>query len=108
MTTALLAERSFVWVRTSEWEAIGVWITGLLTIGLLSYAALQLRHAREVRDDQTRPYIIVDFSFRSVLVELSVKNIGQTPARNVRVKLADELTSAAGIKGLERSEEQHV
>lgn len=88
-------ERTFLWWRTSEWESAGVWITGLLTIGLLIYASLQLRHSRQVRDDQTRPYIIVDFYFRSVMVALSVRNIGQTAARDVRVKLANVLTSAA-------------
>src|SRR4051794_8114074 len=100
MNDTLLAEHSFLWWRTSEWEAIGVCVTAALTIFLVIYAIRQLGHARRVRDEQTRPYVIVDFSFRDVLIELSVKNIGQTAARNVRVKLADELTSAADIKSL--------
>jgi hypothetical protein len=94
MMLSLVAERSFLWWRTAEWEAVGVWITGIVTIGLLIYAVLQLREARGVRDDQTRPYIVVDFHFKSVMVALSVKNIGQTAARNVRVKLDEPVTSA--------------
>jgi hypothetical protein len=90
-----MSERDFLWWRTSEWESAGVWATGLFTIGLLIYAALQLRHSQQVRDDQSRPHIVVDFHFRSVLVALSVRNIGQTAARDVRVRLAEPLTSAA-------------
>jgi hypothetical protein len=90
-----MSERTFLWWRTSEWESAGVWATGLLTIGLLIYAALQLRHSQQVRDDQSRPYIVVDFHFRSVMVALTVRNIGQTAARDVRVRLAQPLTSAA-------------
>ena len=90
-----MSERTLLWWRTSEWESAGVWVTGLLTVGLLIYAALQLRHSRQVRDDQSRPYIVVDFHFRSVLVALTVRNIGQTAARDVRVRLAQPLTSAA-------------
>lgn len=94
MLLSIAAERSFLWWRTAEWEAVGVWLTGIVTIGLLIYAVMQLHEARGVRDDQTRPYIVVDFHFKSVMVALSVKNIGQTPAKNVRVRLDKPVTSA--------------
>ena len=90
----LLAERTLLWWRTSEWEAVGVWVTGLLTVGLLVYAARQLHESRELRDEQSRPYVIVDFHFKSIMISLSVKNIGQTPAKDLRVHLDDRLTSA--------------
>lgn len=51
--------------------------------GLLVW--LQVRHGRQVRDDQTRPYVIVDFEFQSMVVMLTVKNIGSSPARDVTV-----------------------
>jgi hypothetical protein len=92
--SALIAERTFLWWRTAEWEAAGVWLTGIVTIGLLIYAVRQLRDARKVRDDQTRPYIVVDFHFKSIMVALSIKNIGQTPAKDVRVTLDRPVTSA--------------
>lgn len=94
MIDALLAERSFLWWRTTEWEAVGVWITGLVTVGLLVYAAVQIHDARGVREDDTRPYIIVDFHFKSVMLSLSVKNIGQSPAKDVLVTLDKPITSA--------------
>jgi hypothetical protein len=94
MPSSAVAERSFLWWRTAEWEALGVWLTGIVTIGLLIYAVMQLREARGVRSDQTRPYVVVDFHFKSVMVALSVKNVGQTPAKNVRVKLDEPVTSA--------------
>ena len=94
----LLAEPTFLRLRADAWGAI-------LTALLLGFAAFQLRHARRVKDDQTaeararldeqtRPYVIVDFHFRSALISLSVTNIGQTAASDVRIRLRDRVESA--------------
>gem|GEM_PF-1863416 len=73
-----------MWWRTSEWEAAGVWFTGLLTVGLLVYAATQLGESKRLRAEQTRPFVVVDLvpDFLTIMV---VKNVGSTVARNVRV-----------------------
>jgi hypothetical protein len=91
----VLAEPTFLKLTAGEWEAIGVWVTGGITIGLLWLAWRQLVHAREARNDQTRPFVIVDVDFRSILIMLTVKNTGLTAARKVRVTFDEPLTSAA-------------
>ncbi len=70
----------------AEWEALGVWAVGL---PLAVYGAWQLRDAHKLRHEQTRPFVIAEMSSRSILVILSVRNIGPTVARNVRVSLPE-------------------
>ena len=43
---------------------------------------------------QTRPYVIVDFEFQSIVVMLAVRNIGTTPAREVRIRFDPPLQSS--------------
>jgi hypothetical protein len=78
----------------AEWEAIGVWVTAGITLGLFVYAYVQLRDARELRIEQARPYIIVDLSFRRFLIHVSIKNTGQTAAKNVRVTFDEPLVAS--------------
>jgi hypothetical protein len=79
--------------HAAEWGAFGQ--VGALVVaavaGLLVW--LQVRHGRQVREDQTRPYVIVDFEFRGMLVLISVKNIGTTPAANVHIMFDKPLQS---------------
>lgn len=79
--------------QAAEWGAFGQ--VGALVVaavaGLLVW--LQVRHGRQVREDQTRPYVIVDFEFRGMLVLISVKNIGTTPAANVHIRFDKPLQS---------------
>lgn len=51
----------------------------------LGIAAFQLRHARMVRDDQTRPFVVLDLEpgTSNVLLDLVITNIGTTPAQDV-------------------------
>jgi hypothetical protein len=50
------------------------------------YARAQVREARELREDQARPFVVVDFDVREgYLVYLVVANLGKTMARNVRI-----------------------
>ena len=66
----VLAEPTFLGVRADEWSALGVWFTGLVTLGLLLYAARQLHQASQMRDEQSRPYVVVDFHGRSIMISL--------------------------------------
>jgi hypothetical protein len=75
---------------------IGVWFTGLITVGLLGYAVVQIRDGRKQREDQTRPFIIVDFDFRSSVVSLAVRNIGPSAASDVRVALDARIERSNG------------
>lgn len=46
---------------------------------------MQLRQAKRLREEQARPYVIVDVEFRGTGVSIVVQNIGSTPAYDVRV-----------------------
>jgi hypothetical protein len=84
--------------HAQEWAAFG-------QVGALAVAAiagvlvwLQVRQGRQLREDQSRPYVIVDFEFRSMLVMLSISNIGSTPATDVRIEFDRPLDSpTAGL-----------
>lgn len=80
-------------LRADAWAAIGVWAT-LVVSGIAAVLVLrQVIEARRLREDQTRPFVIVDVAFRSVLVELVVKNIGATAAKNVVVHFDTKIES---------------
>lgn len=68
----------------AEWSAFGQ--VGALVVATIvgAFVAVQVLQARRLREDQARPYVIVDFEFKSVFVYLTIKNIGATPAYNVR------------------------
>jgi hypothetical protein len=58
--------------------------------------AQELREAeRELRKDETRPYVVVDFERdRAPLVNLVVANTGRTMARNVRIEVEPPFDSS--------------
>ncbi|WP_143016259.1 hypothetical protein [Nocardioides szechwanensis] len=75
-----------------EWAAFGQ--VGALVVAVVAGPAVwiqvrQGRHAREdqarIREDQSRPYVIVDFESKGWWLDLVIKNIGSTPARDVRI-----------------------
>ncbi|MEV6695235.1 hypothetical protein AB0M35_27555 [Micromonospora sp. NPDC051196] len=77
----------------SEWQAVAAFIA-IFVAGPI--ALWQVLEARRVRLEQSRPYVIVDFEFRSILVYLKIENIGTTIARNVEIKFDPPLESASG------------
>jgi hypothetical protein len=84
------ATRTFLSLNLSEWAAVSV----IIGVGVsLLVGSGQLRQVRRIRDEQTRPFIIVDFHFRSILASLSVRNVGQTAAEDVRVFLDQPVSS---------------
>jgi hypothetical protein len=52
------------------------------------YARAQVREARELREDQARPFVVVDFEpWERPWINLVVTNVGRTMARNVRIEV---------------------
>jgi hypothetical protein len=84
--------------RAAEWAAFGTCATLLvyIVIGLLAWR--QIRESRELRELQTRPYVIVDFEFRRSLVYIVVKNIGTTPALDVSIKFDKPLRTSSATR----------
>jgi len=61
-----------------------------LTLGVVSF---QLREAQRLRQEQSRPWVVVDYEFESLLVYLAIENVGETVARNVRITFDQALDS---------------
>jgi hypothetical protein len=57
----------------------------VIAIVVAVFAWVQLRQAKHLREEQARPYVIVDIDFRGFGVSIVVQNIGATPAYDVRV-----------------------
>lgn len=70
--------------------------TFALAAAALFIATRQLRQARDLRQEEAAPYIVLDVlrsRTSSWLFELVVENVGQTAARDVRIVINPPLTS---------------
>jgi hypothetical protein len=76
----------------AEWAAIAAWTTVAIYVALGIFALVQVLQARKLREDQARPFLIVDFD-PGFLIYLTVANIGRTMARDVRIKFDEKLES---------------
>jgi hypothetical protein len=85
-----------------DWTAGGTVVTAGVAVLAAAYARSQVRLARQTREDQTRPFVVVDFALNSVYtqaVDLVVENIGQTLATNVRLSFEPPLKTTRDDKG---------
>lgn len=76
-----------------EWAAfgqVGGMVVAVIAGGLVLW---QIRQGQQVREDQSRPYVIVDFSFDGLSVNLAISNTGTTPARDVSIVFDKQLVS---------------
>ena len=68
-----------------------------LQFGVLVIAALvawrQVGEARRLREEQARPFVIIDLQVFSTIAEFKITNIGATIARDVRFEFTPELAS---------------
>ncbi len=77
-----------------------IWTTDALSIQTFVFGAAavfayrQVSEVRLTREDQTRPFVILDFDMsRPPLIHLVMKNIGKTMARRVRIQTDPPLAS---------------
>ena len=64
------------------------------------YARAQVKEARELRRDEARPYVVVDFEpDRPPFMNLVVANLGRTMARNVQIETDPPLDSSVYRSG---------
>ena len=62
--------------------------TAVVAVCAAGFAGVQLREVKRTREDQTRPYVVVDVQPGSAVasfLNLVVENIGSTPARDVQI-----------------------
>lgn len=79
------------WSPTA-WAALGAWATFLIYVILGLYARKQVGEARRLREEQARPWVVVDFEPGWILW-LTIENIGKTVATNVKVRFEPPLAS---------------
>lgn len=73
------------WPTAEQWSAWWAFATFAVAAVAAFVALRQFRAYVEEQEDRARPYLIVDFEFRSMLVMVKVENISSTPATNVRM-----------------------
>lgn len=79
-------------MSAAAWTAWATWVSVAIYVVLGFYAAGQLREARRLRDEQGRPFVIVDFNPGPVIY-LYIENIGKTMARDVTMTFSPALVS---------------
>lgn len=77
------------------WGTVAALATSAILLGSAIAAFLTYRNARNLREAQTRPWVVLDFDtpVDPILVDLSVRNIGPTVARNVSFSFDPQLES---------------
>lgn len=74
------------WPTTDEWQAWFSFLALIVTASAAVAALVQLRAYIREREDVSRPYLVVDYTFRSQVMYVSVKNISGALAANVRLR----------------------
>lgn len=70
------------------WTAGAAWVTVVVAVTAAVYARGQVREARALRNERAKPFVVVDFEphpASNSLMNLTIRNIGQTLAKNVNI-----------------------
>jgi hypothetical protein len=81
-------------------DVAGVVVLGLQLVVLVAaaiFAGRQVAEAKRLREEQTRPFVIIDFEIEKAMIFLTVSNIGTTLARHVRFEIDPPLRTAIEI-----------
>lgn len=78
------------WAAVAAWAA---WATVGIYVVIGLFAWRQVHEARKLREEQARPFVIVDFE-PGWLVYLTVENLGRTMARDISIHFDKPLTSS--------------
>jgi hypothetical protein len=81
------------WGRdAATWTALAAWSTVGIYLALGIFAWIQVLQARRLREEQARPFVVVDFE-PGFLIYLTVENIGRTMARDLTIHFDPPLDS---------------
>ena len=72
----------------SGWTAYGTWATAAVALAGAIYAGVQVHDARQLRRDQAKPFVVVDFEQTPGTlhgIDFVIHNTGLTLAKNVKV-----------------------
>jgi hypothetical protein len=88
------------WTAVTAWAA---WAAVAVYVVLGIFAWIQVLQARKLREEQARPFVIVDFE-PGFLVYLTVENLGRTMARDVSIQFDKPLESTlSGTREIDES-----
>jgi hypothetical protein len=79
------------------WEALAAWVAVVIAAGAGWYGRGQLIEAKQLREEQAQPYVVVfpdDAGVDPRHFDLVIKNFGTTAATDVEVKFSSEIRSA--------------
>ncbi len=68
----------------------------LVLVGAAWYALMQAREARKLREQQFRPFVIVDIEEDNRILEIVVRNVGLTMARDVTFSIEPSFVTSMG------------
>lgn len=79
----------------AAWSALAAGVTVLVLIVAAGIALWQAQEARRLREEQSRPFVTIDFEVPSAsLVNLVIQNVGKTVARDVTFEFDQPPTRA--------------
>jgi hypothetical protein len=87
------------WLSPWEWSSAdwaGLQFAVLVIAAWVAYR--QVREARRLREEQARPFVVIDLVVWETIAEFKITNIGPTIARNVRFKFKPPLQSSRDSK----------
>jgi hypothetical protein len=89
-----------VGVSTDVWTAVAN-ATEAAIVGVAAiFAYVQVREARTLREDQARPFVVLDFDMSEPpIIYLTIANIGNTMARRVKITTDPLLSSSLDQSG---------
>ncbi len=90
-------EAGVTWAETVQVGFFGAQLVVLVVAALVAW--YQVREARRLREQQIRPFVVVDFDVEgwNTNVYLEVSNLGSSLARDVRIEIDPPLESAIDI-----------
>jgi len=84
------------WPSADEWQAWWAFLTLLVAALAAGLALRQLGAYIAEQEERARPFLMVDFDFRSTMLYITVENISDTPATNVTLIANPKLQTTSG------------
>lgn len=83
---------TFLGLSADAWTAIAAWVTAGILAATAVFVWRQLKEGIRLRQEQSRPWVIVDFDYpESWLIDLTIQNAGRTAAKDVKFQFEPEL-----------------
>ena len=88
-----------VWLSPWEWTTDDWAGLTFLVIAAAAFVAWrQVKEARTLREEQARPFVVIDFEPWGVIIDLKITNVGKTVARDVQFDFEPRLAAAKDDK----------